>query len=153
MYSYPILYICSYLLLDVLTSILSRNKQVFRYNLVVPFGRQMFGINWEKELELFRQSDINKPAWKDSYTINRTASGVSYTAADPNLPTRRIVLEFDPQQKPLKILIETRVSNNLYSSADTLEYVPGDFYSIRKAQDVRVLGRQVYRVKGMFEKQ
>lgn len=26
------------------------NNKVFRYNLIVPFGRQMFGLNWEKEL-------------------------------------------------------------------------------------------------------
>eukprot|EP00256_Glycine_max_P066376 XP_025980971.1 dnaJ homolog subfamily C member 28 isoform X1 [Glycine max] len=26
------------------------DKQVFRYNLIVPFGRQMFGLKWEKEL-------------------------------------------------------------------------------------------------------
>ncbi|KAL9688816.1 hypothetical protein QQ045_033240 [Rhodiola kirilowii] len=26
--------------------------QVFRYNLIVPFGRQMFGLKWEKELKL-----------------------------------------------------------------------------------------------------
>ena len=25
--------------------------QVFRYNLIVPFGRQMFGLNWEKEVD------------------------------------------------------------------------------------------------------
>jgi len=24
------------------------NDKVFRYNLIVPFGRQMFGLNWEK---------------------------------------------------------------------------------------------------------
>lgn len=24
--------------------------QVFRYNLIVPFGRQMNGLNWEKEI-------------------------------------------------------------------------------------------------------
>ncbi|KAL9272368.1 hypothetical protein AKJ16_DCAP06425 [Drosera capensis] len=27
------------------------NNMVFGYNLFVPFGRQMFGIKWEKELE------------------------------------------------------------------------------------------------------
>ncbi|KAI4365629.1 hypothetical protein MLD38_021595 [Melastoma candidum] len=27
------------------------NNKVFRYNLIVPFGRQMFGLNWEKELD------------------------------------------------------------------------------------------------------
>ncbi|KAJ0087689.1 hypothetical protein Patl1_32294 [Pistacia atlantica] len=26
------------------------NNKVFRYNLIVPFGRQMFGLKWEKEL-------------------------------------------------------------------------------------------------------
>ncbi|RDX82037.1 DnaJ-like subfamily C member 28 [Mucuna pruriens] len=26
------------------------NDKVFRYNLIVPFGRQMFGFKWEKEL-------------------------------------------------------------------------------------------------------
>lgn len=25
--------------------------QVFRYNLIVPFGRQMNGLKWEKELD------------------------------------------------------------------------------------------------------
>ncbi|RLN05417.1 hypothetical protein C2845_PM13G26000 [Panicum miliaceum] len=27
------------------------NDKVFRYNLIVPFGRQMFGLNWEKEVD------------------------------------------------------------------------------------------------------
>ncbi|CAI9097885.1 OLC1v1034401C1 [Oldenlandia corymbosa var. corymbosa] len=27
------------------------NDKVFRYNLIVPFGRQIFGLKWEKELE------------------------------------------------------------------------------------------------------
>lgn len=28
--------------------------QVFRYNLIVPFGRQMFGLKWEKEIDLLK---------------------------------------------------------------------------------------------------
>ncbi|XP_068640201.1 uncharacterized protein [Aristolochia californica] len=27
------------------------NNKIFRYNLIVPFGRQMFGLKWEKELD------------------------------------------------------------------------------------------------------
>ncbi|KAI0510022.1 hypothetical protein KFK09_010622 [Dendrobium nobile] len=26
------------------------NSKVLRYNLMVPFGRQMFGLKWEKEM-------------------------------------------------------------------------------------------------------
>ncbi|KAK9755545.1 hypothetical protein RND81_01G033300 [Saponaria officinalis] len=34
----------------------SINNKVFRYNLVVPFGRQMVGIKWEKELDRLKES-------------------------------------------------------------------------------------------------
>lgn len=29
--------------------------QVFRYNLIVPFGRQMFGLKWEKEIDHLKE--------------------------------------------------------------------------------------------------
>ena len=29
--------------------------QVFRYNLIVPFGRQMFGLNWDKEVDKLKK--------------------------------------------------------------------------------------------------
>ncbi|GAB4833528.1 hypothetical protein Ancab_031771 [Ancistrocladus abbreviatus] len=32
------------------------NDKVFRYNLIVPFGRQMFGLKWEKELDRVKES-------------------------------------------------------------------------------------------------
>ncbi|KAJ6778286.1 hypothetical protein OIU74_002134 [Salix koriyanagi] len=31
------------------------NNKVFRYNLIVPFGRQMFGLKWEKELDRVKE--------------------------------------------------------------------------------------------------
>lgn len=31
------------------------NDKVFRYNLIVPFGRQMFGLKWEKEVALLEE--------------------------------------------------------------------------------------------------
>ncbi|MED6149704.1 hypothetical protein PIB30_065044 [Stylosanthes scabra] len=33
------------------------NNMVFRYNLIVPFGRQMFGLKWEKELGYLQEQD------------------------------------------------------------------------------------------------
>ncbi|KAK9127601.1 hypothetical protein Syun_016398 [Stephania yunnanensis] len=32
-------------------------RLVFRYNLIVPFGRQMFGLNWEKELDRLKKQE------------------------------------------------------------------------------------------------
>ncbi|KZV28457.1 dnaJsubfamily C member 28 [Dorcoceras hygrometricum] len=31
------------------------NNMVFRYNIIVPFGRQMFGFKWEKELDRLQE--------------------------------------------------------------------------------------------------
>ncbi|ESQ40263.1 hypothetical protein EUTSA_v10014552mg [Eutrema salsugineum] len=31
------------------------NNMVFRYNLIVPFGRQMVGLNWEKEIDRLKE--------------------------------------------------------------------------------------------------
>lgn len=44
---------CSEVLKAQMTAI---NNKVFRYNLVVPFGRQMIGIKWEKELDRLGES-------------------------------------------------------------------------------------------------
>ncbi|XP_031102395.1 dnaJ homolog subfamily C member 28-like [Ipomoea triloba] len=34
------------------------NDKVFRYNLIVPFGRQMFGLKWEKELDSLKEEGL-----------------------------------------------------------------------------------------------
>ncbi len=109
-------------------------------------------IQWKKELELFRESDINKPGWKDRYTIVEKDSTISYYANDDKLPTRRVVVSFNSQKKPVRIQIEHKISNGLYNSSDTLEYVKDQYYSIHKSQDVRVIGKQDYKVRGIFPK-
>ncbi|KAK6152349.1 hypothetical protein DH2020_014984 [Rehmannia glutinosa] len=34
------------------------NNKVFRYNLIVPFGRQMFGFKWEREIERLKEEEV-----------------------------------------------------------------------------------------------
>ncbi|KAI8563194.1 hypothetical protein RHMOL_Rhmol03G0093700 [Rhododendron molle] len=47
---------CSEVLKVQLRSI---NNKVFRYNLIVPFGRQMFGLKWEKELDRLNEKNAD----------------------------------------------------------------------------------------------
>ncbi|KAE9619636.1 hypothetical protein Lal_00038147 [Lupinus albus] len=35
------------------------NNKVFRYNLIVPFGRQMCGLKWEKELGYVEEEELD----------------------------------------------------------------------------------------------
>ncbi|CAN7004585.1 unnamed protein product [Brassica rapa subsp. trilocularis] len=45
----------SNLLKTQLKQINNMANRVFRYNLIVPFGRQMFGLKWEKEIDRLKE--------------------------------------------------------------------------------------------------
>ncbi len=49
--------------------------------------------NWGNELNLFAQSDINKPAWRLSYTIDTAGGLILYKAKWPELRTRKIIIK------------------------------------------------------------
>ena len=49
--------------------------------------------NWGRELDLFIASDINKPAWKDSYTITGDSDLILYKAKDQELKMREMVIK------------------------------------------------------------
>lgn len=42
-------------------------------------NQQVRNINWSKELELFTQADLNKPAFIQSYEVDSSSMGVKYT--------------------------------------------------------------------------
>ena len=105
--------------------------------------------NWGQEFGLFVSSDINKPAWKDSYTIQQNADSIVYQAKFPELKTRRLVIK-KQDGKVLSVSILNNVSNLLYNTTEKLMYVPNKYYQIEKDQKVKVMGANNYVVKGVF---
>lgn len=104
-------------------------------------------INWEKELGLFTASDINKPAWQDSYRIEQKGDSVIYTALQPELATRRLVIWKD-NGKVEKIAIDNATHNLLYHTTEKLLYYPDSLYLINKIQKVKLMGENRYLIKG-----
>ncbi len=115
-----------------------RNGSVERRNLM---------IDWNTELALFRESDINKAAWKDSYRATRSGSTTTYTATDDDLRTRKITLVDGPGGQFRHIRISNRISNFLYTTTETLDYYPGSGYRIDRSQSVRIIGTNHYIIK------
>jgi hypothetical protein len=107
--------------------------------------------DWKNEFALFIDADINKSAWKDSYTKDSTASSINYTAKNEDLKTRSISIFMD-NGKPKQIVIKTRVDNLLYHGEETLIYNDGAFYEIKKHQKVILLGLNDYRILGKLKK-
>jgi len=81
-------------------------------------------IDWKKELELFTQADINKPAYKNSYSIIRkNAAEFEYRLnAKEDLNVRFLKVKMDTIQKqPRFIQALLRSENRIYESEKYIE--------------------------------
>jgi len=107
--------------------------------------------DWQKELSLFIESDINKPSWKNSYSFERSDDTVIYRALEDELRTRKIEI-IKIGEKVLSIYIENSASNELYKSNEQLFYFPDSLYRIIKKQQVRILGENQYEIVGKLKK-
>jgi hypothetical protein len=105
--------------------------------------------NWGSELSLFIQSDINKPAWRDSYTVQKSGGIEIYRTKDPALKTREVMVKKDGD-KVKWIAIFNSSKNILYQTREKLSYFPDSLYIIQKYQKVRLLGANTYTIKGSF---
>lgn len=105
--------------------------------------------NWGEEFSLFSGSDINKPAWRDSYTIQADGDILVYRAKDPKLKTQEIMIR-KPGGVIKDILIYNHTKNILYETKEVLSYYPDSVYIIQKIQRVRLLGTDTYKIRGAF---
>jgi len=105
---------------------------------------------WENEFGLFSSSDINKPSWKDSYEIRASAGIVEYVARDEALRTLKIRIEKNKAGSISRITISNKVKNALYSSVETLEYIPDSLYRVDKTNEVKIIGKNHYIISGKF---
>lgn|SRR3546814_151578 len=112
--------------------------------------RSMNGLDWKTELKVFLNSDINKPAWRDSYKVDSSGSGLRYQALEPDLKVRSIHISREPTGQVTGIEIRRSEDNYLFTSEETFRYYPDSLYSIERHQDVRVLGPDRFRITGSF---
>lgn len=88
-----------------------------------PETRQTRRVDWAKELELFGQADLNKPAYANSYfteEISRTTTTYRLKS-DEDLPVQYLeVIKDEKTGQPLKVKATLRTKNYLYESERTL---------------------------------
>lgn len=105
-------------------------------------------VDWDDELALFIASDLNKPAWINSYKRSEDDLRISYLAIDTNLRTRYVEIQKDKNGKAVFFKIKNISRNMLYESSEELSYIPDSSYTINKNQKVRFLGNNQYQIKG-----
>jgi hypothetical protein len=110
--------------------------------------KKNLSVDWVNELALFIASDINKPAWKDSYKISGDSVHFNYLAIDTNLRTRSVEIKKDQQGRAVFFKIKNITRSKLYESSEELIYIPDSIYTINKNQSVRLLGKNTYKISG-----
>lgn len=87
-------------------------------------------LNWEQELNLIAESDLNRPSWKNHYDIDTARSDdsyvVTYTGQNKDLAVKRIVLTFrNSDHAFMALTIEKSSENFLYTSWQKIYYTEG----------------------------
>jgi hypothetical protein len=112
--------------------------------------KKELSVDWNDELALFIASDINKPAWSNSYRYSEENLSISYFAIDTNLRTRYLEIRKDKNGRAVFFKIKNITRNMLYESSEELTYIPDSAYSIFKNQSVRFLGNNNYQIEAII---
>lgn len=111
--------------------------------------------DWKKELEPFSSSDINKPNWKLSYTIDSIYVNdtliININCKDSNLVVKSISVKLS-NQKVRFLQIKNHKLNSYFNSSQVLEFIPDSGYSILGHQGVLLGDTTAYSIKAQFIK-
>ncbi|MNK38883.1 hypothetical protein D3C87_574830 [compost metagenome] len=106
--------------------------------------------DWQKELAIFVNADINKTSWRGSFKIAQENGSDVYTSDNKKIPVKKIVVEkHDLKINKVEIIIDNK--NILYRSQDTLTYYPDSLYRINKQQKIRLLNLKKYLIIGKLK--
>ena len=112
-------------------------------------------IDWKNDLKIFSDSDINKPAWTDKYSIdslkneNGKLSQIKYEALDLKMKTKLLEIDFE-NEKVSKIIIEKAASSAISEVAERLIYEPQKGFKIDRSQDITGAGKNEFKVRVEF---
>lgn len=106
--------------------------------------------NWQKELAVFADADINKSAWQGAFKVSKSTDKEVYTSSSEKVPVKSLTIHYTAGKvKGIEVLISN--ANSLYTSNDTLAYFPDSLYEVRKTQHIKMLNEKNYRIKGLFK--
>lgn len=112
-------------------------------------------IDFKRELGIFSDSDINRPAWSDNYVADTIFNArkqvvrLLIKATDKDLKTRKVEIDFIDNLVS-KILIENSTVSSIANSSQVLIYEPSQGYSIESHQKVAMADDQIFKVVVRF---
>ncbi|MCY7410328.1 MAG: hypothetical protein LH473_08650 [Chitinophagales bacterium] len=115
---------------------------------------QIDWTNWYRELILFINSDINKPAFIGKYAVDTivqdsTSKIITYAATDSSLKTRLLEVTFNTATNSVfQIHIINNTKDFLSSTHEELYFLPMKAYVIKSSQTMLFFGTNEMKVMG-----
>ncbi len=112
-------------------------------------------VNWREELELFFESDINRPAWRGAFKADTVKLEqmmvITYSTENPEIPVKSVVVTLDRESRQcLRLTIDRGTENFLYSSTQKLFFTPGEGYIIKGHLKVPFIFESEFSVESTF---
>lgn len=111
-------------------------------------------IEWEKELKIFSDSDINRKDWLHKYTIDSIETGenliIKYTATNPKLKTRMLSISFNKGEVQ-KVDIQKGVKSVVNKTEEQLSYFPEKGFTFNRKQKTPFSKEKQYTINTNFK--
>lgn len=113
-------------------------------------------INWNKELELFLQADLNKQSYLSAYIVDVKDKRISYRLKEGDkMPVNELTIEFDEKDLPKHIEATMHTNNYLYESDKRLTANLLDnqlrSYKIEGYQELFIGSKKKFSVEGKIK--
>lgn len=102
-----------------------------------------------KDINSFKEFDINKPAWKNSYKASKSENHIRFETAENKLSLKYIDV-YGAVENPSKICIYFQNNNNLYYSSKYIIWDLKHSYSIYSIQDVKGMDADTIFIKSTW---
>lgn len=112
-------------------------------------------IDWKEELDLFLESDINRPAWRGEFRVDtidlEREYVITYKTENKQIPVQNVVITIDKDTRQcLKVTVDRRSKNFLYQSDQSLYYTTGEGYMMKGKLSVSYLFDSEYSIESEF---
>ena len=112
-------------------------------------------VDWKEELDLFIESDINRPAWRGEFKVDtidlEREYVITYKTSNEQIPVKNVVVTIDKDTRQcLKLTVDRRTKNFLYTSDQSLYFTTGEGYMMKGKLSVSSLFDSEYSIDSEF---
>lgn len=111
-------------------------------------------VNWESELSIFKEAEINKSAYRDKFEVDTTVNSdqniITYKTTDKKIRVKFLRVTKNKSGEISSIEVNLKTDNTLYSSSQNLKLIPGKGFSVEGMQNIAQVSLDWFRLDGVF---